>query len=97
MSYPAVSPSACAATAIPYPTVIGAEILNLSANLVQNYTREVSDQLYYNHPSVSVKGLHYCNVTVTYTHPGQNDTINVEKWLPIYSWNGRLQAFGGGG
>ncbi|KAL1879260.1 hypothetical protein Daus18300_001839 [Diaporthe australafricana] len=89
--------SACAASAIPYPTLFGAEILDLSASLVQNYSREVSDQLFYNHPSISLKGIDYCNVTVTYTHPGQNDTINVETWLPMSTWNGRLQAVGGGG
>lgn len=89
--------SACAASAIPYPTVFGAEILGLSANLVQNYSKEVSDQYYYNHPSISVKGIDYCNVTVTYTHPGQDDRINVETWLPMNAWNGRLQAVGGGG
>lgn len=97
MNNTAVPLSACAASAIPYPTVFGAEILDLSANLVQNFTREVSDQLFYNHPSVSLKGIDYCNVTVTYTHPGQDDTINVETWLPMNSWNGRLQAVGGGG
>jgi hypothetical protein len=75
--------SACAASASAYPTAFGAEILNLSANLVQNYFEEVSDQYYYNHPSISVKNIDYCNVTVTYTHPGQNDTINVETWLPM--------------
>jgi hypothetical protein len=97
MNYSAVSTSACAASAIPFPTVFGAEILNLSASLVQNFTQDVSDQLFYNHPSISVKGIDYCNVTVTYTHPGQNDTINVETWLPFNTWNGRLQAVGGGG
>ncbi|KAH8771167.1 Tannase/feruloyl esterase [Diaporthe sp. PMI_573] len=89
--------SACAANAFSYPTVFGAEILGLTANLVQNYSTEVSSQFYYNNPSISVKGIDYCNVTVTYTHPGQDDTINVETWLPMKSWNGRLQAVGGGG
>jgi hypothetical protein len=97
MNYSAVSTSACAASAIPFPIVFGAEILNLSAVLVQNFIRDVSDQLFYNHPSISVKGIDYCNVTVTYTHPGQNDTINVETWLPLNTWNGRLQAVGDGG
>lgn len=97
MNVSTIPASACAAGAIPYPTVFGAEILGLSANLVQNLTTEVPDNFYYNHPSISVKGIDYCNVTVTYTHPGQDDTINVETWLPMKSWNGRLQAVGGGG
>lgn len=97
MNISSIPASACAASAIAYPTAFGTKILNLSANLVQNYSEEVSDQWYYNHPSVSVKNIDYCNVTVTYTHPGQNDTINVETWLPMNNWNGRLQAVGGGG
>lgn len=97
MNVSTIPASACAASAIPYPTVFGAEVLELSANLVQNFSAEVPDHFYYNHPSISLKGVDYCNVTVTYTHPGQNDTINVETWLPMKSWNGRLQAVGGGG
>ncbi|KAH6612400.1 Tannase/feruloyl esterase [Boeremia exigua] len=92
-----VPSSACNASSIPNPIVFGAQVLGLTATLVQNFTREVSDQLYYNHPSISVRNVDYCNVTVTYTHKGQNDTINVETWLPLKEWNGRLQAVGGGG
>jgi hypothetical protein len=78
MNLSSVPALGCAASAIPYPTVFGAEIPNLSATLVQNYFEEVSDQYYYNQPSISVKNIYYCNITVTYTHPGQNDKINVE-------------------
>ncbi|KAH6658969.1 Tannase/feruloyl esterase [Truncatella angustata] len=92
-----VAASACASATFTYPSLLGAEFLSITANLVQNLTREVSDQLYYNHPSISLKGVKYCNVTVTYTHPGQNDTINVENWLPMDTWNKRLMAVGGGG
>lgn len=97
MNVSTVPPTACAASAIPYPTVFGAEILGLSANLVQNYSKQVPAEYYHNHPSTSVNGIDFCNVTVTYTHPGQDDTIYVETWLPMKSWNGRLQAVGGGG
>lgn len=79
------------------PSFLGAEVLSISAALVQNFSRTVSDQLYYNHPSITLDEIDYCNVTVTYTHPGQNDIVNVENWLPLHNWNGRLQAVGGGG
>jgi hypothetical protein len=58
---------------------LGVEIVNLAASLVFNFTHGVSDQFFFNHPSISVKDVDYCNITATYTHPGQNDTINVES------------------
>lgn len=40
----------------------------------------------------------YCNVAVTYTHPGWNDTIHTQVLLPAAAnWNGRYQGIGGGG
>ncbi|KAH8657771.1 Tannase/feruloyl esterase [Xylariales sp. PMI_506] len=89
--------SSCVASAIPIPTVFGAEILDVAATLVLNYSGSVSDQYYYNHPSTTFSSIDFCNITVTYTHPGENDTIYVESWLPMNTWNGRLQAVGGGG
>jgi hypothetical protein len=86
---------ACNASSIPYPVVFGASVLDLTANLVQNYTGAFNPatQTY----GTVARGLDFCNVTVAYTHEGQNDSINVETWLPIEKWNGRLQAVGGGG
>ncbi|WP_225891030.1 tannase/feruloyl esterase family alpha/beta hydrolase [Streptomyces dioscori] len=37
----------------------------------------------------------YCEVTVTLTHPGDNDHAKVRTWLPARGWNGRFQALGG--
>lgn len=87
--------SACNASSIPDPIVFGANVLDLTASLVQNYTGAFDPitQSY----STAALNIDFCNVTVTYTHEGQNDTINVETWLPIDGWNGRLQAVGGGG
>ncbi|MEV5571343.1 tannase/feruloyl esterase family alpha/beta hydrolase [Spirillospora sp. NPDC052269] len=36
-----------------------------------------------------------CDVTVTLTHPGDNDHAKVKVWLPQSGWNGRFQAVGG--
>ncbi|KAF5970675.1 beta-lactamase [Fusarium coicis] len=52
---------------------------------------------WYSHPTSVAEGVNFCNVTVTYTHPGHNDTVHVETWLPIDNFNGRLQSIGGGG
>lgn len=86
----------CSPATIPAPVVFGAEILSLSATWVQNYTLNVPATFNYNHGDVAVENAEFCNVTVTYTHPGHGDRITVETWLPS-KWNRRLQATGGGG
>ncbi|KAF4870313.1 putative feruloyl esterase [Colletotrichum siamense] len=92
-----VPPSACSAALIPYPDLFGAEFLSLQANFIANHSQNVPPGYYSNHGSVNVQNANFCNVTVTYTHPGQNDTINVQVWLPSDTWNGRLQHIGGSG
>lgn len=79
------------------PSLTGGEILAVQANLVTNYNASVDSPFRLGGPAVELQNGNFCNVTVTYTHPGQNDKINVEAWLPIDNWNGRLQAVGGGG
>ncbi|SCO92607.1 related to feruloyl esterase B precursor [Fusarium oxysporum] len=87
---------ACTATSF-NPSLFGADILGLEANLVTNYSSSVAEAYRYVAPATELRNATFCNVTVTYTHPGQNDTINVEAWLPVDDWNGRFQAVGGGG
>ncbi|KAI9035907.1 putative feruloyl esterase [Aspergillus affinis] len=41
--------------------------------------------------------ISFCNFSVALTHPGDNDLVNVEIWLPLDTWNGRFLATGGGG
>lgn len=61
----------------------GAQFLAIKTSMVTNHSTPVP------------RG---CNLTFTYTHPGQNGTLNVEFWLPpAEAWNGRFQAVGGGG
>ncbi|KAF4274502.1 hypothetical protein CNMCM8812_005171 [Aspergillus fumigatus] len=86
----------CSPSAIPTPAVFGAEILSLEASWVRNFTLDVPGNFNYNHGAQSVQNVDFCNVTVTYSHPGYDDRITVETWLPRH-WNQRLQATGGGG
>ncbi|MET7686592.1 tannase/feruloyl esterase family alpha/beta hydrolase [Streptomyces sp. NPDC005483] len=44
----------------------------------------------------SVSGVPaFCEVTVTLTHPGDDDRARVRTWLPVNGWNGRFQGLGG--
>lgn len=45
---------------------------------------------------VNTTGRDFCQLTVHYTHPGQNDTVNTLIGLP-FDWNERFQMIGGGG
>lgn len=89
--------SPCNISTIPYPDLPGASFLSGTAIPVLNYTATVAPL---NQASnVNITSLDFCNVTLTYTHPGQNDTINVKIYLPSSSssWNGRFMGTGGGG
>jgi len=92
-----LSQLSCSAQAIPHPNLFGAEFLSLEASLVQNYSRYVHEALYFNHGSINATNLSFCNVTLTHTHPGQQDKIVTQIWLPTSNWNERMQALGGGG
>ncbi|RDW77431.1 carboxylic ester hydrolase-8 [Coleophoma cylindrospora] len=87
----------CTADTFTYPTdqLSGTSSLGITAAPVFNYTA-ISVI-----PGTTVGAsftVDFCNVTVTYTHPGWNDTIHSTVWLPAQdNWNGRLQALGGGG
>ncbi|WYZ33911.1 hypothetical protein EsH8_I_000187 [Colletotrichum jinshuiense] len=88
---------ACSSSTIPLPTVFGAEILSFEATQVTNYSRNVAVGMYMNHGGVKVEGANFCNISIAYTHPGQNDTVKVQMFLPSEGWNGRMQAIGGNG
>ncbi|KAF2033551.1 tannase and feruloyl esterase [Setomelanomma holmii] len=75
--------SRCDVSALPALDQFGASVLSIDAVQVDNST-------------LSTPPTSFCNVSITYTHPGQNDRINVWVWLPN-SWNGRFQGVGGGG
>jgi Tannase and feruloyl esterase len=88
----------CTAEAIPFPNIFGAEILSLKAEQVLDYTGYAPGVFNPNHPDLVARNVDFCNVTVTHTHPGQDDTLITNIWMPNRpAWNGRMQAIGGGG
>ncbi|KAI0447300.1 Tannase/feruloyl esterase [Xylaria telfairii] len=77
--------------------LFGGDIISLETTLVSNYSAYVPGLFRYTAPTVELANATFCNVTVSYTHPSQNDNIYVEAWLPTNNWNERFQAVGGGG
>lgn len=74
----------CSPSSITNPSIPNGQVLDLSASPVNDYKFQNST-------------LDFCNVTITYTHPGWDDEIHVSIWLPSSGWNKRLQGAGGSG
>ncbi len=77
---PAVS---CSSSSIPKPSVFGAEILSVSANVTKDFEGIANNDV--------------CWITVTLTHPGAGDRVNNWIALPLNGWNEVFQGIGGGG
>ena len=95
MSYLPSNP--CVPATFDVSGIASLEVLRIDAALVTNYSASVPETWRLTQPSVELSNTTFCNVTVTYTHPGQNDEISAEAWLPADNWNSRFQAVGGGG
>ncbi|KAF2259424.1 putative feruloyl esterase [Lojkania enalia] len=87
----------CATSAFTIPSIFGLSVLKLTATQVKNYTASSPPFYNPNHGETPPVTLDFCNVTITHTHPGQNDAIITQIYLPSKIWNGRLQSIGGGG
>lgn len=86
------------ASSIPLPEVFGANVLSLTVSHAANISQSVPWYVNTNHPTTNVTNLSLWNITTQHTHPGWNDTITVQTWLPeAGNWNGRFQAIGRGG
>ncbi|PWY89580.1 putative feruloyl esterase B precursor [Aspergillus sclerotioniger CBS 115572] len=88
------SASRCSSAAIEKPDLVGASILDIQAQEAHNFSAVSLG------PGNNEGGrytISFCNITVTHTHPGWNDTVHTQVRLPLEGWNGRFQGLGGGG
>lgn len=81
----------CDTVAFEAPTVPGAKILSIAAEAKHDVDIPLMPGL-----MTEVKGLNYCDVKIHLTHPGADDKVLVQTWLPLSNWNDRFQATGGG-
>ncbi len=87
----AASESACESIAA--PTVPGARVLSVSG--VERHDFVVPPDPFNPEPITDIPA--FCEAVVTLTHPGADDVVTIEAWLPLDTWNGRFQGIGGGG
>ncbi|CAG8974437.1 hypothetical protein HYALB_00004133 [Hymenoscyphus albidus] len=83
---------------ITYPEIPGKEILSITTREYHN----ISVGLDPFSPFLGeTSNIYVCEVNVTLTHPGVNDTVLVQIWLPLSQqenpYNDRFVALGGGG
>jgi pimeloyl-ACP methyl ester carboxylesterase len=86
--------SRCTAATFKHPDIPGARVISITAEEKHNITtRSVFDDF------DTATGISYCDVKLHLTHPGADDDVLVQTWLPLNKddWNGRYQATGGGG
>lgn len=89
--------------AIPAPEMPGIKVTAVSTAELHDLLLNV-DSYYpkgrtpvFSSPLLENATISVCDVNVTYTHPGVNDSVTVHIYLPLENWNGRFQVNGGGG
>jgi hypothetical protein len=66
----------CSPETIPYPELLGIEITPLYAYERHNHSIDLPF-------GGTLIGLNFCNVSISYTHPGADDSISVQVWFPL--------------
>ncbi|WPG98032.1 tannase precursor [Acrodontium crateriforme] len=91
----------CKARNLPAFDLPGIKIVNLKSEERRDYEWKSALETVAVPVMIPIKNdapISFCSITVTYTHIGQNDTINTVVWLPIDGkWNGNYLGLGGGG
>lgn len=93
---PLGSTATCSQAGFSLPGIPGVSVLSIQVVEERNYTYTPGLFGAGLPDSHLIPDLNFCNVMVTYTHPGWHDEINVNVLLSTDSWNGRFAAIGGG-
>ncbi|SPJ73998.1 related to tannase precursor [Fusarium torulosum] len=85
----------CSPNSFTFPSLPGAELRAITATPIAHFTDYDGRQpeILRIHP----RGVNVCNVTVSYTHPGHDDLVSAQIWLPLETYNHRFVGIGGGG
>ncbi|KAI6752518.1 hypothetical protein HG530_013887 [Fusarium avenaceum] len=85
----------CSPDSFTFPSLPGAELRAITAAPITHFTGYdgLQPEVLRMHP----RGVNICNVTVSYTHPGHNDLVSAQIWLPLEAYNHRFIGLGGGG
>lgn len=85
----------CTRESFSFPELLGAQISSITTSALEGYKSDLGWT-----PEAALigpNGVHACNVTVSYTHPGHDDLVSVQIWLPLSNFNKRFVGVGGGG
>ncbi|KAF7556138.1 hypothetical protein G7Z17_g1656 [Cylindrodendrum hubeiense] len=85
----------CVPGTFSFPSLSGAEGRTITASSFKAYKGNSGWRPEAVH--IGAEGVSVCNVTVSYTHPGENDLVNVHIWLPLENYKSRFVGVGGGG
>ncbi|KAL4985147.1 Tannase/feruloyl esterase [Aspergillus falconensis] len=88
-------PSTSNCSSLATPEVPGALITSFVASEIHGISKTFPESSF--DDAITVRDLRVCDIKVSLTHPGVNDEVNFQLWLPLTKWNGRFQAVGGGG
>lgn len=83
----------CDTSTFTAPIVPGAKVLSITAEERRDVDTPAATALFQ-----PLSGLNLCEIKVYLAHPGANDRVLVQTWLPLSQdlWNDRFQATGGG-